>query len=150
MTIHRSVSSRTEFENAISGASLGTTRNVITFPLSSIQLNKRHEFLIGFGLSGSDAPAPDRLGQPGVYPVEIGVIDSGIDRGTFVTWLVVIDPDAARSSQPLRVSWIWRLATPPLETPGGAIDPDARPALAPGRPPRPDRTLLARRGIVSR
>ncbi len=146
VTVHRSVSSRSDFENAINGTALGSTRNIITFPLSSIQLNRRHEFLIGFGLSGSDAPRRIGLEGPGVYPVEIGVTDSGTDRATFVTWMVVIDPDAARSSQPLRVSWIWRLETPPLELPGGAVDPAALPPLRPGGRLDHIATLLARAG----
>jgi len=146
VTVHHSVSSRTDFENAISGASLGGIGNAISFPLSAVQINDRRDFLIGFGLTGSDAPRRIGLDSPGVYPVEIGVIASGIDRGTFLTWMVVVDPGTARASQPLRVSWIWRLETPPVEPPSGAIDPAALSPLRPGGRLDHIATLLERAG----
>ena len=146
VTVHRSVTSRTDFETAINGTSLGTTRNVISFALSSVQLDRHDNFLIGFGLTGSDAPRHIGLESPGVYPVEIGIVDSGTDRGAFLTWMVVVDQDAARASQPLRFSWIWRLETPPVELPSGAIDPAALPPLRPGGRLDHIATLLQRAG----
>jgi len=74
VTIHSSVTSRTEFNRAVSGEELGGTRSRLTFPLSDVQRNGRGQFLIGFGLSGSDAQPQVGIDSPGVYPVEVGVI----------------------------------------------------------------------------
>src|SRR6185503_5327915 len=108
VTIHSSVTSRTDFNEAVSGEELGGTRSRLTFPLSAVQLNRRDQFLVGFGLSGSEAQPQVGIDSPGVYPVEVGVIGTEADHSTFVTWMVVIDEEAANASQPLRVSWIWQ------------------------------------------
>ena len=57
-------------------ASLGNTLSRITFPFSSISVDRQHDFLIGFGLSGSGASRHVGIDSAGVYPVEIGVIDA--------------------------------------------------------------------------
>ena len=143
VTLHHSVSSRTDFESAVAGASLGTTTALLTFPVSTLQLNRHDNFLVGFGLSGSGAAQTVGIDSAGVYPIEVGIVGGALDRGTFVTWMVVVD-QSNTASEPLRVSWIWQLQTGPLEQPDGAIDPSAIAAMGPGG--RLDRiaTLLTR------
>jgi hypothetical protein len=132
VTVHSSVASRTEFNRAVSGEELGGTLSRLTFPLADSRLNARDEFLVGFGLSGSGVEPQVGIDSAGVYPVEVGVIGTEADHSTFVTWMVVIDGETAGASQPLRVSWIWRLASPPLELASGGLDPDRLAAMKPG------------------
>src|SRR5262245_22914425 len=146
ITVHSSVTSRTEFNRAVSGEELGGTLSRLTFPLTEAQLNPRDQFLVGFGLSGSDAQPQVGIDSPGVYPVEVGVIGTEADHSTFVTWMVVIDEQTASSSQPLRVSWIWQLGSPPLEQPSGGLDPERLEAMKPGGRLDELAKLLARAG----
>jgi hypothetical protein len=146
VTVHSSVSSRTEFNRAVSGEELGGTLSRLTFPLAEAQLNPRDQFLVGFGLSGSDAQPQVGIDSPGVYPVEVGVIGTEADHSPFVTWMVVIDEQTARSSQPLRVSWIWQLGSPPLELPSGGFDPERLAPMKPGGRLDELAKLLARAG----
>jgi len=146
VTIHSSVTSRNDFNDAVSGGDLGGTMSRLTFPLSEVRRNRRGNFLVGYGLSGSDASPKVGVESPGVYPVEVGIVGTQAEHPTFVTWMVVIDPDAAKAFQPLRVSWIWQLENPPVEQPGGGPDPDRLAPMQPGG--RLDRIskLLARAG----
>jgi hypothetical protein len=146
VTVHGSVASRTEFNLAVSGEELGSTRSRLTFPLSEVRLNRRGEFLVGFGLSGSGAEPQVGIDSPGVYPVEVGVIGTEANHSTFVTWMVVIDEESANASQPLRVSWIWQLTSPPLEMPSGGLDPERLAAMEPGGRLDELARLLARAG----
>ena len=122
ITVHRSVSSRSEFDRAVRGEELPGVRARLTYPLSSLGVNKRGNFGVAFGLSGSGAERAVAVDKPGVYPVEVRVIDAGDDRTTFVTWMVVVDPDNIEGMQPLRVSWIWQLVTGPLQGADGTAN----------------------------
>jgi hypothetical protein len=125
ITVHRSVTSRTEFDNAIDKNDLPSTRTRLTFPLSSLGINKRGDFLLGFGLSGSGAPRSVEVDNAGVYPVEVRIVDAGGDRTTFTTWMVVVDP-ANNGIVPLRFAWIWRLVAPPLQLVGEPVNKTVR------------------------
>ena len=132
MTVHSSVTARSDFNGAVTGDDLGGTRSRLTFPLASAQINRRGNFLVGFGMSNADAEPRVSVDSPGVYPVEVGIVGTDAEHSTFVTWMVVIDRDVASSSQPLRLSWIWQLASPPVEQPGGAPDPERVAEMHPG------------------
>jgi hypothetical protein len=144
ITVHRSVTSRTEFNRAVSGDELPGVRARLTYPLSSLGVNRRGDFGIEFGLSGSGAERAVAVDEPGVYPVEVRVVGAGDDRTTFVTWMVVVDPDNADGIEPLRVSWIWQLVTSPLERADGSLNASTLAEMQRGA--RLDRiaTLLAR------
>ncbi len=146
VTIHDSVTARSDFDRAISGESLGGIISRLHFPFSSLNVNRRREFLVGFGLLGSGAEQTVGIDGAGVYPVEVRIDDGDSDRSTFTTWMVVVDESSAEGMQPLRFSWVWRLETGPLELPNGDATPSALAQLAPGG--RLDRiaTLLARAG----
>jgi Family of unknown function (DUF6049) len=131
LTIHHSVTSRTDFDNAVNGVSLPQTRSRLTFPFSSIQLNKSNNFVVAFGLSGSSVPRSVGIDSPGVYPVEVGLVGTKVEHSSFLTWMVVIDKGEAQSSQPLRVSWIWQVGTDPFELPEG-LNPSTLAAFQPG------------------
>jgi hypothetical protein len=115
ITVHRSVTSRSEFDRAISGEELPGVRARMLFPLSTLGVNKAGRFGIAFGLSGSGAERAVAIDEAGVYPVEVRVVDAGEDRTTFVTWMVVVDPDRDEDMQPLRLSWIWSIVAGPLD-----------------------------------
>jgi hypothetical protein len=115
ITVHRSVTSRSEFDRAISGEELPGVRARLTYPFSTLDVNKAGAFGIVFGLSGSGAERAVAIEDPGVYPIEVRVVDAGEDRTTFVTWMVVVDPDQDEDMQPLRLSWIWPLVAGPVD-----------------------------------
>ena len=122
ITVHRSVTSRTEFNRAVSGDELPGVRARLRYPLSALGVNAGGDFGIAFGLSGSGAERAVAVDEPGVYPVEVGVVGAGDDRSTFVTWMVVVDPDNNNGIQPLRVAWIWQLVSSPLERADGSLN----------------------------
>ena len=115
ITVHRSVSSRTEFDRAISGEELPGVRATLTYPLSTLGVNKRGIFGVEFGLSGSGAERAVAVETPGVYPVEVGIVGAGDARAKFVTWMVVVDPESTKGAQPLRVAWIWPVVAAPVD-----------------------------------
>ena len=94
ITVHRSVTSRSEFDRAVRRGAPGGPKR-LTYPLSSLGVNKRGNYGIAFGLSGSGRRAV-AVDEPGVYPIEVRVVDAGEDRTAFVTWMVVVDPDNTR------------------------------------------------------
>jgi hypothetical protein len=146
ITVHRSVSSRTEFNRAITSGALPGVRARLRYPLSTLGVNKRGAFGIAFGLSGSGQERAVAVDEAGVYPVEVGVVDSGQSRTTFVTWMVVVNPDNAAGVEPLRVSWIWQLVAAPVQDTGAAVNKSTLDEMQRGG--RLDRiaTLLARAG----
>jgi len=117
ITVHRSVTSRSEFDRAISGEELPGVRARMLFPFSTLGVNRAGRFGIVFGLSGSGAERAVAVEDPGVYPIEVGVVDAGDERTTFVTWMVVVDPDRDDDAQPLRFSWIWGVPRPTARWP---------------------------------
>jgi hypothetical protein len=136
ITVHRSVTTRTEFDRAVSGEELPGVRARLSYPFSTLGVRKSGAFGIAFGLSGSGAERAVALEDPGVYPVEVGIEGAGDGRRTFVTWMVVVDRNGTGDLQRLRVSWIWPVVTGPLEradpakrkseldemSPGGRLD----------------------------
>jgi hypothetical protein len=145
ITVHRSVTTRTEFDRAISGEELPGVRARLTYPFSTLGVTRRGGFGIAFGLSGSGSERAVAVDEPGVYPIEVRVVDAGEDRTAFVTWMVVVDPERTKDVQPLRVSWIWPLIASPGES-AGAKAKSALDEMQPGG--RLDRiaTALTRAG----
>jgi hypothetical protein len=147
VTIHGSVSARSDFDRAVTGEALGTTISRLTFPLSSLSVNRRKEFLVGFGLLGSGATRTVGIDGAGVFPVEVRINDgTNSDRSSFVTWMVVVDQSAGGSMEPLRLSMLWQLVTGPLERPDGEVDASSLAQFAPGGRLDHIATLLARAG----
>jgi hypothetical protein len=147
VTIHGSVTARSDFDRAVTGESLGTTISRLTFPLSSLQINRHKEFLVGFGLLGSGATRTVGIDGAGVFPVEVRITDGGTsDRSSFVTWMVVVDQSAGGSMEPLRVSMLWQLLTGPLERADGEVAASSLAQFAPGGRLDHIATLLARAG----
>ena len=144
ITIHRSVTSRTDFDRAVNGESLPDVRSRLTFPFSSITVDHRGDFLVGFGLTGSGASRTADVEEAGVYPVEVGVVDSNAQRSTFLTWMVVVDPSNVGATQPLRVSWIWQLSAHPLHLAGDVVSKPVFAEMRPGGRLDHIATLLAR------
>ena len=82
----------------------------LKYPLSSLGVNKKGDFGVSFGLSGSGSERAVAVDEPGVYPIEVGVVGAGDER----TEVRHLDDrrrsrPTAKASQPLRLSWIWQL-----------------------------------------
>jgi hypothetical protein len=136
--LHDSLSTRTGFEQSVEGRALGPTIGTSFVALADRPLDDRGEVTIPLGI-GEDVEGPGVVALPaggtGVYPLQVELAaPDGEALDSFVTWLVVADPDPA--AERLGFSWVWSLGEPPLSTaagrpadavvdtmvPGGALD----------------------------
>jgi hypothetical protein len=122
--VHESATTRSAFDAAVGQGELGRVFSVpATVPIASLRPDRRGNVPVTFGLSGSDVRPTISISRPGVFPVEVGLANTGAASGTFVTWLVTVDTRTAKPvDQPLRVAWVWQLVADPLELPDGSPD----------------------------
>lgn len=146
LRVHQSVTTRSAFDAAIDDGDLGGLLDQPErIPVAALP-RRGPEVTLRLGLADAPTP-PDRptlaVRRPGVYPVEVSLTGPGAPPDSFVTWLVVVDPDAPPTA-PLLVAMIWPLVTGPSTLPDGTPDPTVTAQLVPGG--RLDRitTLLVR------
>jgi hypothetical protein len=146
VVVHESTDSRSAFDAVIAGRSLGgTLYQPNPIPVSSLRRDAKNNVSVILGLAGSGIQPTIGLDDPGVYPVEVSLTNTGVATQSFVTWLVTVD---TRSENPignkLGISFIWQLVADPARMPDGTTDPSVLRELQPGG--RLDRiaTLLAR------
>ncbi|MDP9336068.1 MAG: DUF6049 family protein [Actinomycetota bacterium] len=144
--IHQSTTSRSGFDEVIADQNLGGTLYVPNqISVASLHPDRHRDVSIEFGLPGSGMRPTIAINRPGVYPVEVQLVNTGVASGSFVTWLVAVD---ARASKPieekLSVSFVWQAVADPITLPDGTDDPNVVAEMKPGG--RLDRiaTLLAR------
>ncbi len=133
--VHSSVTTRTSFDAAVQDGRLGgTLYQPNTISLASIPRDAHGNLVVVFGLARSGVTPAIGIARAGVYPVEIGLTNTGEPTGAFVTWLVVVDTSAAHGglSAPLGVAMIWQLVARPIAQPAGSDDRTVVRALAPG------------------
>jgi hypothetical protein len=128
VVVHRAVTSRGAFQEAMSGERLGRVAGRLSVPASELPGDGPRRTLT-LGIEGAD-PDPQRLvpGRSGVYPVEVELLSSEGRVDGFITPLVVLAPGVV----PLTVSWLWPLDATPAHLPSGQIRPTAARAMAPG------------------
>jgi hypothetical protein len=97
VTIHRAVTSRSQFARTIDGELLGSTVHADRVPFPSLRFD-----------AGGAVPVTIDLPslRAGVYPVEVALIDTADDEtvSSFVTHLVRVPDDDVE--HPLRVAWV--------------------------------------------
>ena len=131
--VHRPVTSRTEFAQALAGRGLGQVEGRLSLAATDVATDAIGRRVVTLGVQGPASatalPDPTRIvpGRSGVYPTELQLLrgDTIIDR--FVTPLVVI----AAGLSPLTLAWIWRLDATPAHQPDGTIRPAAADAVGP-------------------
>jgi hypothetical protein len=144
--IRQSTTSRSGFDDVIANRNLGGTLyqpNQIS--VASLHPDRRGDVSIEFGLPGSGIRPTIAINRPGVYPVEVQLVNTGVPSGSFVTWLVAVDTGASKPiEEKLSVSLIWQAIADPIALPDGTDDPSVVAEMKPGG--RLDRiaTLLAR------
>jgi hypothetical protein len=123
--IHQSATSRSGFDDAIANEDLGGTLYVPPqIPLSTLRRSASNNVDVAYGLPGSDTSPRIRISNPGVYPVEVQLVNTGTATRPFVTWLVVVDTDADRAiEKPLSVGFVLAAVANPMVLPDGTDDP---------------------------
>ena len=144
--IHQSTTSRSGFDDVIANRNLGGTLYVPNqISVASLHPDRHGDVSIVFGLSGSGIRPTIVINRPGVYPVEVQLVNTGVASGSFVTWLVAVDAAASKPiEKKLAVSLVWQVVANPITLPDGSDDPKVVAEMKPGG--RLDRiaTLLAR------
>ncbi len=94
--------------------------------------------LLTLGLEPTDGSGTgDRIPirQPGVYPLEISLVDGSDEPiDAFVSHLVAVTPTPPGTpaiGEPLRVAWVWPMVAPPAFEADGRADPAVVDELAP-------------------
>jgi hypothetical protein len=125
ITVHASAGTRSAFDDAIDNNDLGGVEfQADPVPVSSLGHDTHGNVTMTFGLSGSTVTPTLGISEPGVYPVEVALTNTGAPAKSFVTWLVTVDTSSSPAIEHrLLVSWILPLVAPPMVMPDGSNDP---------------------------
>jgi hypothetical protein len=123
--IAQSMDSRSGFDAVINNHDPGPTLyQPNQIGVASLPADPHGNVSITFGLSRSGVQPTIRIDQPGVYPVEVRLVNTGVASGSFITWLVVVD---TRSDKPidkkLSVALVLPAVANPIKLPSGTDDP---------------------------
>jgi len=150
VSVHRAVTSRTEFAQAQNGRGLGGVEGRISVPATGLAQNAAGQRVLTVGVQGpASATAPPEAtrivpGRSGIYPTEVTILRSSGVVDSFVTPLVVID----KGLSPLTLAWVWRFDATPAHQPDGTIRRAASQAMGPsGRLLRLARAAAAAGGV---
>jgi hypothetical protein len=132
MTVHDEVRSRSEFERSLQG--LGLRQEV--FPLPSVPVEEADgdgdgTITLVVPLVARDGVEPVSLDDPGVYPVEVELLDADDDvLGSLITHLVRL-PSAGDDADavPLAVTVVVPLHAPPTDLDAGTAGPSGAPII---------------------
>ncbi len=137
VVIHRAISSRGGFDRTVMGNDLGGTISTIQVPAATLPVTVTGRVLT-IGLQSPNAPSTSgrvTLQQPGVYPLEISLVDSSGDRiDSFVSHLVAVTPTLPGTpaiGEPLRVAWVWPMVAAPAFDENRQANPAVIGQLAP-------------------
>ena len=118
ITIYQSMTSRSSFDDVIANGDLGGTFWVPNkIAVSSLLPDAKNNVSIAFGLSGSDTRPTIGITRPGVYPVKVELVNTGIASGSFVTWLVAVDTRSPFDKK-LSVAFVLSAVADPMKLPG--------------------------------
>jgi hypothetical protein len=131
VTAHRGVRTRTEYEAALRGESLGQVLGHVDLPLDLFPVSPAGTRTITLGLQ-PQGPLP--LSRMGVYPFEVELRDQDDTRlAGFVTPVVAVAPGADGApviGKRLGVSWVLPMVTRPAYGADGKPDPEVVAELA--------------------
>lgn len=125
LTVHQSISSRSQLTSTFDGRSLGTVlARVPSVPVESLRVDTSGNQIITIPTQHPDAPRDAgrlQLRGDGIYPVVVQLRDtvSGTTLDRFVTYLTVLDSSARRI--PLRVATVWQFDATPAHAPNGEL-----------------------------
>ena len=131
--VHESATSRSAFDEAVSGRDLGgVIYQPSPIPIASLHPDRRHDVQVTFGLPGSGLTPTLGIRQPGVYPVEVSLTNTGKPTGSFVTWLVTVADSAKPVDEKLSVALLFQAVADPSTQPLGVPEPDVAVQVKPG------------------
>jgi Family of unknown function (DUF6049) len=123
ISVHQRTRTRSSFDEVIANGHPGS--GLYTLPLIPVALlpDFGGNLVVTLGLAGSHAGTTIGIADPGVYPVEVSLTNTGVATGSFITWLVVVSNSERPVDEPLMVSSIWPVTAPPARLPDGSVDP---------------------------
>jgi hypothetical protein len=123
--IDQSRTSRSGFDEVIDNGDPGDTLSVPSLiSIGSLLPDAKGNVSITFGLQGSRVRPSIGIRQPGVYPVVVQLVNTGVASGSFVTWLVVVDTSSSTPiDKKLSVAFVVPAVTNPIVLPTGGDDP---------------------------
>jgi len=131
LRVHQSVTTRSAFDAAVDDGDLGGLLDQPErIPVAGLP-RVGGTVTLRLGLTGSDLRPTLAVRRPGVYPIEVSLTGPGAPAGSFVTWLVVVDPEAPPTA-PLLLATVWPVVAPPATLPDGTADPRVTAQMAPG------------------
>jgi hypothetical protein len=146
ISVYQSMTSRSGFDDVIANGNLGGTFYVPNkIAVSSLLPDAKNNVSIAFGLSGSDTRPTIGITRPGVYPVKVELVNTGIASGSFVTWLVAVDTRTSFEKK-LSVALVLSAVADPIRLPDGSDDPRVVAQLKPGGRLDKIATVLSRTG----
>lgn len=134
LRVDQSVTSRSGFDDAIKNNDLGDTLSQPpTIPVASLTRDDKGDVTLLFGLARNSRVQP-RLGisHPGVYPVEVQLVNTGVASRRFVTWLVAVADSSKPIDKPLSVAFVLQAVANPIGLPDGTLDPRIVAEMKPG------------------
>jgi putative peptidoglycan lipid II flippase len=126
VTVYQRLSSRSDFNETLAGRLHTGVRHAFKAePLSSLATDSSGSYTLDVPVNTSPAQAGQdslRVLSPGVYPVEVRLIDpNGLSLGRLVTHLLYTG-DSPASQPRLDVAWVIPVQAPPALTPDGRLD----------------------------
>jgi len=132
ISVYQSTTSRSGFDDVIANGNLGGTFYVPNkIAVSSLTPDAKNNVSIVFGLSGSQTRPTIGITRPGVYPVKVELVNTGVASGSFVTWLVAVDTRTSFDKK-LSVAFVLSAVADPMRLPDGSDDPRVVAQLKPG------------------
>jgi hypothetical protein len=115
VTVHRAVTSRSQFVRTLDGESLGGRVHGDRVPFQSLPFDAGGAISLTIDL-------PEL--RTGVYPVSVDLVDTRSDDvvASLVTHLLKVPAD--RVEMPLEVAWVQSYGAPPAQQPDGAVSFD--------------------------
>ena len=111
ISVHRAVTSRSQFVRTATGDLLGSRIYRDAVPLETLRVDAGGATPITLVLPGL---------RTGVYPVQIQLVDDGDAIASLVTHIVRVPSEPAEV--PLAVAWVQPYAAPPALRPDGTVD----------------------------
>jgi uncharacterized protein DUF6049 len=124
--VDQSRTSRSSFQEVIDNGDPGDTIFSKLITVSSLLPDAQGDVPIIFGLSNSGVGRDRTIGitHPGVYPVVVQLVNTGVASGSFVTWLVVVDMSTPNPiDKKLSVAFVAQAVANPIKLPSGRDDP---------------------------
>ncbi len=133
LRVDQSVTSRSGFDDVINNNNVGDTLYQPTqIPVASLPRDNKGNVTLLFGVGSSQVRPRLGISHPGVYPVEVQLVNTGVASQRFVTWLVAVADSPTPIDKPLSVAFVLQAVADPIGLPDGTLDPRIVAEMKPG------------------